>query len=657
MAEAMLEDEYKTSHQNLKEWGEREQATESSSSSSASTTAMTATATSKLESSDSGTTLFGAFARHRRPSSLLRDKYHSSTSLLIKSGILSSSTANMSGCMGGSGGGGPKKSVAIRLPPSTDIPNPPPKRARIHSSCSTQEVIQAIHTSFTEEDRLTAIQRATQTFDHNIQNLHDGEIDAGADVALTKHLIFLSIHHHPSSNRSSLSAQQQQHHHETCLTCEALECILRASANQVSNAYQHVGPSLLKVLVALIEEEVDLRIQAVTPDASPAAAGEPIIDPLLLDADGGFDDIDNADTQQNDTSKTSPSDSSRSVTPPPERKKSTGIATYDRDQMLEKIAKILGHFARVGAATRSLAHFPGLLGSVLNLINIRPFEAIPWQARLSCLWVVANLACNTENMQMMMCTPTLINSLVSLLARPLDAGASLQSTMEVLRSRSITTRAILNLSWLPENKTPLATNFALLQQLVTFAIQRDHPFRKSKTIQDIVLQTRRHSIGAVRNLAAASRKTKILLCEYDKGKVLEILTDAALNDDDANVRDLTFAAIHNLAIQDTAEMMVKRPSLVMALKNQLLTEEEAGAPPNDPKSHASSTLLVLERSITPDMDAYENLRMLLDAVNPTPTMPDQSVQNVSADRSSNANGSVGNSSDDDSLQRTEAVAV
>jgi hypothetical protein len=38
-------------------------------------------------------------------------------------------------------------------------------------------------------------------------------------------------------------------------------------------------------------------------------------------------------------------------------------------------------------------------------------------------------------------------------------------------------------------------------------------------------------------------------------KILDILTNVALNDSDETVKDLAFAAIHNLAVHDTAEMM------------------------------------------------------------------------------------------------------
>jgi hypothetical protein len=289
--------------------------------------------------------------------------------------------------------------------------------------------------------------------------------------------------------------------------------------------------------------------------------------------------------------------------------------------MLRQAAKILGHYARVGEATKPIAHFPGLLGSVLNLVNMRPYDAVPWEARLSCLWTIANLACNADNMTMMICTPDLINSLVNVGFRQYETSDPLERTMEVLRARSIASRALLNLSWPHENKIPMAENMALIRVLCQLAIQRQSPHSKSRTMQDIMVQTRRHAIGALRNLAAAPRRSKISLCEYNNGKILEILTEVALNDNDEQVVDLAFAAIHNLAIHDTAEMMVDRPALVLALKNTLLTEEEQNEP-SSPKSHASSTLLVLERSITPGMPSYDNLRELLDAINPSNTNDD-----------------------------------
>jgi hypothetical protein len=65
-----------------------------------------------------------------------------------------------------------------------------------------------------------------------------------------------------------------------------------------------------------------------------------------------------------------------------------------------------------------------------------------------------------------------------------------------------------------------------------------------------------------------------------------------------------------------AEKIVSHPALVLALKDVLLSEQETHRVDGSPRSHASATLMVLERSITPDMDSYETLRDLLDAISP-----------------------------------------
>jgi hypothetical protein len=125
-----------------------------------------------------------------------------------------------------------------------------------------------------------------------------------------------------------------------------------------------------------------------------------------------------------------------------------------------------------------------------------------------------------------------------------------------------------------------------------------------------------------------------------------VLTDAALNDTDQAVKDRAFAAIHNLAVHDTAPLIIGRPALVMALKDVLISTPSTSATDvasalsstntaasyheeqqqqqqqqqlqhphradGTPREHASATLMVLERSITPSMDSYQNLRELLD---------------------------------------------
>jgi len=147
-------------------------------------------------------------------------------------------------------------------------------------------------------------------------------------------------------------------------------------------------------------------------------------------------------------------------------------------------------------------------------------------------------------------------------------------------------------------------------------LRRNAPLNKSRTVRDIVATTRRHAVGAIRNIAAASRTSKVALCNYKNGHLLDVLTEAALNDPDQSTVDRAFAAINNLANHDTAVQIVSHPALVMALKDVLMSSNANDNEQGTPKSHASATLLVLERSIRPDMPEYENLKGLLEAMNP-----------------------------------------
>ena len=443
---------------------------------------------------------------------------------------------------------------------------------------------------------------------------------------------------------------------EVCSALEALEMVYRASDTAVGESFQKIGQDLLHVLVTLIDEELHRRV--VSGDTGSNMTNATRVDlHSSLDKDNAHafkpiqkETTDNKEMSVDSSAAIKTGDVSQSTDSTPELQRPVTplyvkTGSPEGNFLILKATKIIGNLARVGQSTKDLAYFPGLLSCLLHLVNYQPYDAIPWEARLSALWVLGQLACNPENMLMMTCTPGLVRSLVRVGCRALHAGDPMEVTMEVLRSRSLSSRALLNLSWKPENKIPLSENFALLELLTQLAVHRKAPaLNNSRTVKSILLQTRCHAVGALRNLAAAPRRTKIHLCEYKNGHVLDALTDVALNEPDVGIRNRAFAAIHNLAVHDTAQKMVERPALVLALKDVLL-EEDGTAPSgnNDnnkgkegsPRSHASATLLVLERTITPEMDSYGNLRDLLDAVNPT----------------------VASDNDDDSNQKVKAIEV
>jgi hypothetical protein len=458
------------------------------------------------------------------------------------------------------------------------------------------------------------LRKTKDCFDHNVQSLHDDEIAAAADSALVKHLAFLvwRIKHMAFSLDDDCDSIMT----ELCFTCESLEAVFRASSEVVGQSYLRMGEYVLQLLMMIVHDELERR----GPPDHHSNKGNNSNKNKNTDYSLGMEDTSSQSGMEradDDPLK------SRSITPPL-HDVSLMPGSLEGDVILRKATRIFGHFARVGSATQSLAHYSGFLGTLVRLIGMQPQDSIPWEARLSALWTIANLACNNENMQMMVCTPGLINSLVYIACRPLYPGDSLERTMEILRSRSIAARAVLNLSWAPETKIILAEHAVLLDLLAELTVQRSAPLNQSRTVREIIVTTRRHAAGALRSLAAAPRRTKIRLSEYRNGHIFDILTDAALNDSDAAVRNRAFAAIHNLAIQDTAEKIVNHPALVLALKDVLLSDD-GGAIDEEgsPKSHASATLMVLERSIAADSSAYENLRDLLDAVNPSPASDEQ----------------------------------
>lgn len=466
----------------------------------------------------------------------------------------------------------------------------------------------AISTAISYEDRREAICTATTSFDHNMQSLHDEELEVGADAVLSKHLGFLVSRRQiqPEDTVPSLM-------HEISCTCEALEMVFRASPQAVSQSFNRFGLEMLATLIHLINNELLDRQGTETKVA------------IKSESNDSLNQEENSPEETQNNSHHVPPDSSeesRSVTPPspscPAIAEESG--RRDHDVMLRKATKVMGHFARVGAATQPMAYYPGLLSCLISVLTFQPYCAMPAEVRLNSLWILANLACNSENMVMMACHPHLLSSLIAMASRKVASNDPAEVVVEVFRSRSIASRALVNLSWAPENQIPMSENVALLEVLMPLAVLRDCSYgKRGRTIRDMMLQTRRHAIGTLSHLASAPRRNKIQLCQFNQGKLLNILTDSALNDPDTDVKERAFKTIQNLAIHDTADLMVQNPALILALKDALLYTDGLDNENSDTpiKQSASATLLVLERSITPDnMDRYQTLRELLDSLNP-----------------------------------------
>jgi hypothetical protein len=467
--------------------------------------------------------------------------------------------------------------------------------------CASLEISKAI----SYEDRRDAICTATVCFDHNLQSLHDEEMEMGADAVLSKHLGFLMSRRDPSAKdfESSLI-------HELSCTCDALEMIHRASVQAVAQSFEKNGKELLKSLIRLVNQELSGRL-------SESGRWD-----CNRNSSEGNDDNDYDVSEDINYDITLAGKLSLESSPGECPLMLDESSRRDTDTILRKATKIMGHFARVSAATQPMAYCPGLLSCLISVLSFRPLINIPPEVRLNSLWIISNLACNSNNMVMMACHPTLMSSLVAMAARRVQAKDSLEISVEVFRSQAIASRALVNLACATENRMAMAENHDLLDLLSVLIIQRQSDFGKgSKTIQDLLLQTRQYAVEILRNLASSPRKNKSLLCQYQQGKMLNVLTDAALNDPDGQVKEKAFSTIQQLANHETAEAMVQNPALILALKDALLSNasmEAEGGSSSFTREYASSTLIVLERSITPDNPThYQALRELLNSLSPS----------------------------------------
>jgi len=465
-----------------------------------------------------------------------------------------------------------------------------PKRRRITGKSSAVDIVDSLNLAMSKAERLTALKNAIETFDHNNRDLHDTEIDEGADIALVKTLVFLEFK--ASFGRKSICCYTEAINREISSVLKCLECIYRASSDAVGKSFNRVGNDLLQILVTLIDEEKNDRLKMSTSSISDDSRSKSARTNVDRTTEGKDDRLNEG------------YEGSKCI----------------RNLIIRKATKIIGHFARVGKATRPMARFPGFLGTILDLCNVRPYTMIPFEARLSCLWTIANLACNADNMTMMIDTPNLIDSLIAITNRRPNSSETIESIMETLRAQSITSRALLNLSWSLENKVLMSKNPALVQALCRLALGRQAPYKNSKTMQNILVQTRRHSLASLRNICAAPKCSKIALCNYNHGKVLDTLTDVILNETDQSVLNFSFYAIHNLTICETAEVIVDRAALVLALKNVLLegNDDSLKEDTHTIKCQcASATILALEKAITPDKSSYAEFRELLDTIDPS----------------------------------------
>lgn len=444
----------------------------------------------------------------------------------------------------------------------------PPKRAKTSSESKAKRVVKGLNRSVSQADRVAAISAACALFDHGVEVVHDEEISVGADVALFKNLTFLLLKDNTNTKQFKVGSKYAE---EISQTCEALEMVYRCSPERILDSFQCLGSEILPVLIQLVDTEVNQRQDA---NNATEAVGK-----NMNDANNG-------------------------AVPPLIPDKGTDA----EDLTLRKCSKIFGHFARVGALTQPLAHHPGLLSTLKRVVDC-PVDMIPNEARLNSIWVIANLACNAENMAMMVCQHDLLETLVKCALVPTkedeETIGDISKFVNLLRSKSTSIRAILNLSWSPENKVPMSEHPNLVQTLMKTIIYSKSSWEgRGRGVSAMLLQSRRHAAGALRNLAAAPKRNKIHLCSLENGLLLRRLAEVAKSDKDNEVRERGLATLHNLACAETSSMFVESSAVLEMLA-------ETSAADDDAAKMATRTIRVLEKSITSDMNGYDRLEPIV----------------------------------------------
>lgn len=527
----------------------------------------------------------------------------------------------------------------------------PGKRQKPSAQLTAHTVVNDIHNSITKKDRINAIFTACATFNHGIEAVHDEEIQAGADIALVKHLTVLLLQR--DRMRTSLAKQQKVKENqqpptdtrycggnssdnpalssepknslsvdlspytqadvmgiETEIndTVSAIEMVLRCSADSVSISFSRAGSDLLLLLLDIIQEETrKLQERENFPCSSPVETS--------ITAEKNSTSTLISLTNDDKPPKTHHDSSSTVSTLVPETvDKSQRKEQEVAESRLKTSTKIIGHFARVGSLTEAMAHTPSFLQTLQEIISLPPQHKAPVEATLNSLWILANLACSAENMVLMARTPNLIPVLVDIASHPTkeEEGSmdSITLYMELIRSRSIAVRAILNLSWAHENKVPFASNPALLDALLETVSHRTSPWAGGgRGVSGVLLQSRRHAAGALRNLGAAPRRYKRSLCRLRSGTFLDILAEIASNDPDSSVRDKMHATLYNLVSADTAKLFTEKQYVIDVISEAAMKKDEYTVEDgSDSHTMASRTLRTLERSIPEDEEGYKVLR-------------------------------------------------
>jgi len=412
-----------------------------------------------------------------------------------------------------------------------------------------KDVLESLSSAINREERLSAILAACSTFNHDLSSIHDHEIQKyKADAILCKHLSFLlqRAQLNPSRkqcgkeemeklkyglNQTGKLSQYLQSGIEIGHTCKALEMVCRASPQVLSKSFENFGSELLDTLIAVINRKE--AYTAFQKDTTINQSGKPI-------------EI--------------------------EIRKSIGIFC---------------HLASVGSAVERIAHHPGVLKGLIDII-VRNTEhgihntIIEEDTCSNCLWILGNLACTPKNMALIINYPGLIKALLNVMKAYNKSYYKLLNWVPAMKkfvAAGQAIRIIRNLSCTVENKIKVSGHPEVIDQIARFVYLPSQLSNYDRKVNSLITKTKCHVIVTMQNIAATPLPIiKLHLCQKRDQSFISALLHVITNKlsgentiedckEDLAMKESAMAALCSLIHKETINSIFLHEGLGNAIQN------------------------------------------------------------------------------------------
>jgi hypothetical protein len=348
---------------------------------------------------------------------------------------------------------------------------------------------------------------------HTDEQIHDREIDLGADMVLYRLLLDVVSDengHLAYGSPSNFSFRQRQ---KIGIICRSIEMLYRCSKEKAEKSFKQIGIDLLDALTIVLSTE--------------------------LHAHGSYRDRDIMSSNSHQHAQTLPELSCSNLQ-----------VRGRHDYTIKAVTRVVASFARIKSATTAMATH-GRLITLLEAIIDCTKGMISFESQHNALWVLANVACDKTNSLLLIHTnKRLLHTLICVASNPGDIMEqnSWSYCYQAVQVQRTALRCILNLSFVEKASDQMLPRCgALLSSISQIITLPSEPFRHSPRVHEIIVQIKRYGVGILHNLSNTSDDNKQFLCRFERNAIMRSLKDAA-NDADAIVQGKATQTLANLVI-------------------------------------------------------------------------------------------------------------